>query len=87
MQAEGALPRIGAFTAACVLISNAVGSGIFTTTGFLARDLGDPFWILGLWAVGGAWAMNENFNLFGEYSQPDMESDVYIMTFGASYNF
>ncbi len=57
MQADGALPRIGAFTAACVLISNAVGSGIFTTTGFLARDLGDPLWILGLWAVGGALAL------------------------------
>ena len=57
MQADEALPRIGTFTAACVLISNAVGSGIFTTTGFLARDLGDPFWILALWGVGGALAL------------------------------
>ena len=57
MQADEALPRIGTFTAACVLISNAVGIGIFTTTGFLARDLGDPFWILALWGVGGALAL------------------------------
>jgi APA family basic amino acid/polyamine antiporter len=57
MRAEAAAPTIGAFTAACVLVSNAVGSGIFTTTGFLARDLGDPVWILGLWAAGGALAL------------------------------
>jgi APA family basic amino acid/polyamine antiporter len=52
-----ALPKVGLFTAACVLVSNAVGSGIFTTTGFLARDIGDPGWILLLWAVGGALAL------------------------------
>jgi APA family basic amino acid/polyamine antiporter len=57
MRAEGDLPRIGAFTAACVLVSNSVGSGIFTTTGFMARDVGDPFWILALWLVGGALAL------------------------------
>ncbi|MDJ0847017.1 MAG: amino acid permease [Myxococcota bacterium] len=53
-RAAGAAATIGAFTAFCVLVSNAVGSGIFTTTGFLARDLGDPAWILALWALGGA---------------------------------
>ncbi len=52
-RAAGAVAKIGAFTACCVLVSNAVGSGIFTTTGFLARDLGDPRWILALWAMGG----------------------------------
>jgi APA family basic amino acid/polyamine antiporter len=49
--------RVGAFTAACLLVSNAVGSGIFTTTGFQARDLGEPVAILLLWAVGGALAL------------------------------
>jgi APA family basic amino acid/polyamine antiporter len=49
--------KVGLFTAACVLVSNAVGSGIFTTSGFLARDLGDPAWILLLWAAGGALAL------------------------------
>jgi APA family basic amino acid/polyamine antiporter len=48
---------VGTFTATCVLVSNAVGSGIFTTTGFLARDLGHPGWILALWAIGGALAL------------------------------
>ncbi len=49
--------RIGLFTAGCVLVSNAVGSGIFTTSGFLARDLGDPLWVLGLWAAGALLAL------------------------------
>jgi len=49
--------RVGAFTAGCLLVSNAVGSGIFTTTGFQARDLGDPVAILLLWVAGGALAL------------------------------
>jgi APA family basic amino acid/polyamine antiporter len=57
MEADRASPRVGTFTAACVLVSNAVGTGIFTTTGFLARDLGDPVWILALWGLGGALAL------------------------------
>jgi APA family basic amino acid/polyamine antiporter len=48
---------VSTYTAACLLVSNAVGSGIFTTTGFLARDLGDPLWILALWVAGGALAL------------------------------
>lgn len=48
------LPRqIGWFTAGCVLVSNVVGSGIFTTTGFMARDLGHPGIILSVWLIGG----------------------------------
>lgn len=49
--------RIGWFTAGCVLVSNVVGSGIFTTTGFMARDLGDPSLILAVWLVGGMIAL------------------------------
>jgi APA family basic amino acid/polyamine antiporter len=52
-QDPSALPRrIGWFTASCVLVSNVVGSGIFTTTGFMARDLGDPGLILSIWLMG-----------------------------------
>lgn len=43
---------IGWFTAACVLVSNIIGGGIFTTTGFLARDIGDPLLMLALWFLG-----------------------------------
>jgi len=49
--------RIGWFTAGCVLVSNVVGSGIFTTTGFMARDLGDPGMILSIWLMGGLIAL------------------------------
>ncbi len=49
--------RIGWFTAACVLVSNVVGTGIFTTTGFMARDLGHPGLILSIWLLGGLIAM------------------------------
>lgn len=53
-----ALPRrIGWFTAGCVLVSNVVGSGIFTTTGFMARDLGRPGLILLIWLIGGVIAL------------------------------
>ena len=52
------LPRhIGGFTAGCLLISNVVGSGIFTTTGFMARDLGDPGLILAIWFFGALLAL------------------------------
>ena len=49
--------KIGWFTATCVLISNIVGGGIFTTTGIMARDLGDPLLILLLWFMGALFAV------------------------------
>ena len=48
---------IGWFTAGCVLVSNIIGGGIFTTTGILARDLGDPMLILLLWVAGALFAV------------------------------
>lgn len=49
--------KIGWFTASCVLVSNIIGGGIFTTTGIMARDLGDPTLILLLWFVGALFAL------------------------------
>lgn len=49
--------RVSGFTAACVLVSNVIGSGIFTTTGFMARDLGDAETILALWIAGALLAL------------------------------
>jgi APA family basic amino acid/polyamine antiporter len=49
--------RIGWFTASCVLVSNIIGGGIFTTTGIMARDLGDPLLILILWFMGALFAV------------------------------
>jgi len=58
--------RVTAFTAACVLVSNMVGTGIFGTTGFMAADLGSPGIILALWILGGVFA------LFGAFSYGEL---------------
>ena len=55
--ASTATPLVGGFTAGCVMVSNVIGGGIFTATGFMARDLGDPWIILMLWAVGALFAL------------------------------
>jgi len=44
-------------TAAAVSIGNMIGTGIFTTSGFIARDTGSPWILLALWGVGGLIAL------------------------------
>jgi APA family basic amino acid/polyamine antiporter len=44
-------------SSAALVVSNMIGTGIFTTTGFLAGDLGQPGLVLGIWAVGAVVAM------------------------------
>jgi APA family basic amino acid/polyamine antiporter len=39
-------------SATALVVSNMIGTGIFTTTGFLAGDLGQPALVLGIWVVG-----------------------------------
>lgn len=46
------LRQLGVVSATALVISNMVGTGIFTTTGFLAGDLGKPPLVLGIWLVG-----------------------------------
>lgn len=46
------LRQLGVVSATALVVSNMVGSGIFTTTGFLAGDLGSPFLVLVIWVVG-----------------------------------
>ncbi|NVM03451.1 MAG: amino acid permease [Candidatus Helarchaeota archaeon] len=54
MKNKGKLIReIGFWTAIAVVISNMIGTGIFTITGFMAADVPDPIWIIGLWVLGG----------------------------------
>ena len=45
--------RLGLFPLTNIVIANMIGAGIFTTTGLLMSDLGDPYLLLALWAVGG----------------------------------
>src|SRR5437899_10979937 len=48
----GLLRQIGFFSATALVISNMAGTGIFTTTGFMAGDLGSAWVILAAWGVG-----------------------------------
>ncbi len=45
-------------TATSLVIASMVGTGIFTTTGFLIRDLGSPLAVLAAWVVGGVLALS-----------------------------
>ncbi len=46
--------EITLFDAVLLIIGNVVGAGIFTTSGFLAGELPDPFLFVGIWILGGA---------------------------------
>ena len=50
---SGLLRQLGLVSATALVVSNMVGTGIFTGTGFLAKDLGSPSLILWIWVVGG----------------------------------
>lgn len=49
--------RLGLVSATTLVVSNMIGTGIFTTTGFLAADLGSPVAVLLSWIVGGVSAI------------------------------
>jgi basic amino acid/polyamine antiporter, APA family len=44
------------WSAAALVVTSMIGTGVFTTTGFLVRDLGAPWVVLALWIVGGVLA-------------------------------
>jgi APA family basic amino acid/polyamine antiporter len=46
------LRQIGLLSATALVFSNMIGTGIFTTTGYLAGDLGEPWLVIGIWLVG-----------------------------------
>jgi len=54
---NGLAPKIGLFPLTNIVVANMIGAGIFTTSGLLMRDLGNPLVMLGLWAVGGLIAL------------------------------
>jgi len=49
--------QISLSAAVALVVSNMVGTGIFTTPGFLARDLGDPKLYFAIWLTGGLVAL------------------------------
>jgi APA family basic amino acid/polyamine antiporter len=55
---ENGLSReLGWFSAATVVVANMVGTGIFTTSGLIMKQLGDPVLLLWCWAAGGVFAL------------------------------
>lgn len=46
------LRQLGVVSATALVVSNMVGTGIFTTSGFLAGQLGSPDLVLGIWVMG-----------------------------------
>ncbi|HSP67820.1 MAG TPA: amino acid permease, partial [Bryobacteraceae bacterium] len=50
---SGLLRQLGLVSATALVVSNMVGTGIFTGTGFLASELGSPNLIFSIWVVGG----------------------------------
>lgn len=45
--------KLGLFPLTNIVIANMIGAGIFTTSGLLMGDLGNPLLMLALWGVGG----------------------------------
>lgn len=45
--------QLGGWSATALVIANMVGTGVFTTSGFLLKDLGSPWLVLWAWLVGG----------------------------------
>jgi APA family basic amino acid/polyamine antiporter len=44
-------------SAVCLVIANMIGTGVFTTSGFLIADLKSPLWVVVAWFVGGVIAL------------------------------
>jgi APA family basic amino acid/polyamine antiporter len=45
--------RLNLFDSTLLVIGNVVGAGIFTTSGFLAAELPQPFLFIAIWVIGG----------------------------------
>ncbi|MBX7057025.1 MAG: amino acid permease [Leptospirales bacterium] len=50
--------QIGLATAGLVLVANMIGAGIFANTGKIQADVGAPWLVIALWAVGGVMALS-----------------------------
>lgn len=53
-QPQRSIPLLHAMA---LVVANMIGTGIFTMTGLLSGQIGDPWWIMGVWLVGGLIAM------------------------------
>jgi len=49
--------QLGLVSATALVVANMIGTGVFTTSGFLLADLKSPWTVLAVWLVGGTIAM------------------------------
>src|SRR3954465_9021027 len=57
----GLVRQLGVVSAAALVISNMIGTGIFTTSGFLAGQLGSVKLVLLIWVIGALCALLGSF--------------------------
>ncbi|MEX2301373.1 MAG: amino acid permease, partial [Bryobacterales bacterium] len=57
MEQQGLKRQLGTVSATALVVSNMIGTGIFTTSGYLAGDLGSPGLVVGIWFVGAVVAL------------------------------
>ena len=48
--------QLGLLSATALVVANMIGTGVFTTSGFLLADLKSPWAVLAVWALGGVHA-------------------------------
>src|SRR5262245_22658990 len=72
--------KIGWSSAAAVVMANMVGTGIFTTTGFMARGLGSAWEGLATWIAGGSGAL-----AYGELGAALPEAGCEYIYLGQAY--
>lgn len=56
-EANGLQRSLGLFSSTNLVVADMIGVGIFTTSGLLMAELGDPLILIGLWLVGGILAL------------------------------
>jgi len=55
---HGLKREVGLFSAVILVVANMIGTGIFTTSGFIMKEVGDPAGLLWCWIVGGLLALS-----------------------------
>ncbi|MEC9096784.1 MAG: amino acid permease, partial [Planctomycetota bacterium] len=48
---------LSAFDAACIIVGIIIGAGIYRTTPMIAGFTADPYWLIGVWVLGGCLAL------------------------------
>jgi APA family basic amino acid/polyamine antiporter len=57
MSQPSLLRQLGLFSATAIVVSNMIGTGVFTMTGFIAGNFTSPVWVVGVWFIGALLAL------------------------------